>query len=175
MLIWGGSEWTECDKLVAIGMPCYSIYKYYVILVKKDQVLLLYTRNQAIPWNDRYRNIEIYFLITVLWNTFTFGYPKLDITKGTDFFFFFLEVIDCIPALNIKAPENSGMMSMYNSIFRYLNMKSLAVISRLTYKSMQSCCGSAHPCFTQNPLCSVGIFLMVEWRQTSFMGILGMK
>lgn len=135
-------------------MHCYSIYKYYIISVKKDQVLPSYTRNQAIPRNDRYKKINLNISITELWNTFTFGYTKLDITKGL----IFLEVVDHFPALNIKAPENTGMMNVYNSIFRYLNMKSLAVISKLTYKSMQSCCGSAHPCFTHNLLCSIAHF-----------------
>jgi len=61
----------------------------------------------------------------VLWNRFAFWYPKLDITE-TDF----LEIVDHVPVLNIKTPGNSAMVSMHSSIFRYLNVKTLAVISK---------------------------------------------
>lgn len=55
-----------------------------------------------------------------------FSVPKLDITKIV------LETVDHIPALNIKIPGNSAMVSMHSSIFRYLNVRTLAMISKTT-------------------------------------------
>lgn len=60
----------------------------------------------------------------------TFWYPKLNNSEGQGVFF--LEIVDHVPGSEHKAPSSSDMVSMYRSIFRYLDVKSLAMISKPT-------------------------------------------
>lgn len=83
-----------------------------------------YGRKQSHEWHLK-ENISQYFHKKLLFDWICFLVPKIRHHKD-----FFLEIVDHIPAPNIKAPGNSAMVSMHSSIFRYLNVRTLAMISK---------------------------------------------
>lgn len=83
-----------------------------------------YGRKQSHEWHLK-ENISQYFHKKFLFDWICFLVPKIRYHKD-----FFLEIVDHIPAPNIKAPGNSAMVSMHSSIFSYLNVRTLAMISK---------------------------------------------
>lgn len=114
-------------------------------------------------------NKSQYFHKKLVFAWICFSVPKLDITKIV------LETVDHIPTLNIKTPSNSAMVTMHSSIFRYLNVRTLAMISKTTSRKHTEQLQLSSVCYFHNLLCSVGIFVMTEGKQPCFMGTLGMK